>query len=75
MRSDSIRFGVIAGRSFEMRRQAMREARACAYADIRSRCVQQARFCNRMALEYLQLARQAQKHEHIRITTEVENAI
>ena len=75
MRSDSIKFGVIAGRSFEMRRQAMREARACAYVDIRSRCVQQARFSNRLALEYLHLARQAQKHEHIQITAEVENAI
>jgi hypothetical protein len=75
VKSQSIKLAVAAGRSLEMRRAAMRDARACTYADIRSRCVQQARFCNRMAVQYLQMARSAQRHEHIRITAEVDNAI
>lgn len=75
MRSDSIKFAAIAGRNFQNARLFMRNARKCSHADLKAQMIETAKFSNRLGVTYLQLARNAQRHEHIRITAEVENAI
>ena len=75
MRSDSIKFAATAGRNFQIARDHMRAARKCSHADLKAQMIETAKFSNRLGVTYLQLARTAQRHEHILITAEVENAI
>ena len=75
MRSDSIKFAATAGRNFQIARDHMRAARKCSHVDLKAQMIESAKFSNRLGVTYLQLARNAQRHEHIRITAEVENAI
>lgn len=75
MRSDSIKFAAIAGRNFQNARLFMRNARKCSHADLKAQMIKNAKLINRLGVAYLQLARNAQRHEHILITAEVENAI
>ena len=75
MRSDSIKFAATAGRNFQIARDLMRAARKCSHVDLKAQMIESAKFSNRLGVTYLQLGRNAQRHEHIRITTEVENAI
>lgn len=75
MRSDSINFAATAGRNFQIARDLMRAARKCSHADLKAQMIESAKFSNRLGVTYLQLARNAQRHEHIRITAEVENAV
>ena len=75
MRFDSITYAATAGRNFQIARDHMRAARKCSHADLKAQMIETARFSNRLGVTYLQLARNAQRHEHILITAEVENAI
>ena len=75
MRSNSIKFAAIAGRNFQIARDLMRAARKCSHADLKAQMIETAKFSNRLGVTYLQLARNAQRHEHILITAEVENAV